>query len=54
MIIIIIIVIVIRWVVVDLMTGSVNHPEEIESRCSKPVTYCLAVNHGKVKDVTAR
>ena len=43
-----------RWIVVDLLTGSVNHPEEIESRCSKPVTYCLAVNQGKVKDVTAR
>ena len=43
-----------RWIVVDLMTGSVNHPEEIESRCSKPVTYCLAVNEGKVKDITAR
>ena len=43
-----------KWVVVDLLTGSVNHPEEIEARCSKPVTYCLAVNQGKIKDVTAR
>lgn len=43
-----------KWVAVDLLTGSVNHPEEIEARCSKPVTYCLAVNQGKVKDVTAR
>jgi len=43
-----------RWIVVDLLTGSVNHPEEIESRCSKPVAYCLAVNQGQVKDVTAR
>ena len=43
-----------RWIVVDLLTGSVNHPEEIESRCSKPVAYCIAVNQGQVKDVTAR
>jgi len=43
-----------RWVAVDLLTGSVNHPEEIESKCSKPVIYCLAANQGKIKDVTTR
>ena len=43
-----------RWVAVDLVTGSVNHPEEIESKCSKPVIYCLAANQGKIKDVTTR
>ena len=43
-----------RWVAVDLLTGSVNHPEEIESKCSKPVIYCLVANQGKIKDVTTR
>ena len=43
-----------RWVAIDLLTGSVNHPEEIESKCSKPVIYCLVANQGKLKDVTTR
>jgi len=43
-----------RWVAVDLLTGSVNHPEEIESKCSKPVIYCLVAYQGKIKDVTTR
>ena len=44
-----------RWIPVDMTTGKINNPSNIESRASKPVLYTLAVNSGgQVKDVTRR
>ena len=44
-----------KWIPVDVLTGKVNNPSDIESRLAKPVMYVLAVNmKGQVKDVTRR
>ena len=44
-----------KWIPVDVLSGKINNPSEIESRLAKPVLYVLAVNmKGLVKDVTRR
>ena len=44
-----------KWIPVDVLSGKVNNPSDIESRLAKPVMYVLAVNmKGLVKDVTRR
>ena len=44
-----------RWIPVDVVTGKINNPADIESRAAKPVVYVFAVNNlGGVKDVTRR
>jgi len=44
-----------KWVTVDLLTGKVGCPGELESKASKPMLYVMAINNsGKVKDVTQR
>ena len=44
-----------KWIPVDVLTGKVNNPADIESRAAKPVIYVYAVNEkGKIKDVTRR
>ena len=44
-----------KWISVDVLTGKVNNPSDIESRLPKPVIYVFAVNsEGKIKDVTRR
>ena len=44
-----------KWIPVDVLTGKINNPSDIESRLAKPVMYVLAVNmKGRVKDVTRR
>ena len=44
-----------KWIPVDVLTGKMNNPADIESRLAKPVIYVLAVNmKGRVKDVTRR
>ena len=44
-----------KWIPVDILTGKVNNPADIESRAAKPVIYVYAVSDkGKIKDVTRR
>jgi len=44
-----------KWVPVDLSSGKLNCPSELESRASKPLLYVLAINNrGRIKDVTQR
>ena len=44
-----------HWVAADLYTGKLNCAAELESRASRPLLYCLAVdNAGGVTDVTRR
>ena len=44
-----------KWIPVDVVTGKVNNPADIESRAGKPVVYVFGVNNqGGVKDVTRR
>jgi len=44
-----------RWIPVDLETGRMNSPKEIEGRLVKPVYYVVAIdNMGNMKDVTKR
>ena len=44
-----------KWIPVDVLSGKINNPSDIESRLAKPVLYVLAVNmKGLVKDVTRR
>jgi len=44
-----------KWIPVDVLTGKVNNPSDIESRVPKPVMYVFAVNSGgRIKDVTMK
>merc|ERR1712152_101162 len=33
-----------KWIPVDVLSGKINNPSDIESRLAKPVLYVLAVN----------
>merc|ERR1712142_1325315 len=44
-----------KWVPVDMSSGKVNNPSELERLASKPMLYVLAINNsGRIKDVTQR
>jgi len=44
-----------KWIPVDLFSGKVNNPTELERLASRPMLYVLAINNkGKIKDVTQR
>jgi len=44
-----------KWIPVDLSSGKVNNPSELERLASRPMLYVLAINNkGRIKDVTQR
>merc|ERR1719233_650962 len=44
-----------KWIPVDLSSGKVNNPAELERLASRPMLYVLAINNeGRIKDVTQR
>lgn len=44
-----------KWISVDLVSGRINAPSEIESRLPKPIFYIVTINNmGLMKDVTKR